>query len=60
MPVIIVVIAYNLPSAIALYWVTSNIFMIGQEIFVKRRMEDFENENFEKIENDKLKIKNEL
>ena len=60
MPVIIVVIAYNLPSAIALYWVTSNIFMIGQEIFVKRRMEDFEKENFQRIENDKLKIKNEL
>jgi YidC/Oxa1 family membrane protein insertase len=42
MPIIIVVIAYNLPSAIALYWLTSNIFMISQEIFVKRRMEAFE------------------
>ncbi len=39
MPIIIIVIAYNLPSAIALYWITSNIFMIGQEIIVKRKME---------------------
>ncbi|MCK5285666.1 MAG: YidC/Oxa1 family membrane protein insertase [Candidatus Pacebacteria bacterium] len=43
MPVIIVLIAYNLPSAIALYWITSNIFMISQEIFVKRKMEAVEN-----------------
>ncbi len=42
MPIIIVVIAYYLPSAIALYWVTSNIFMIGQEILVRRRMEQNE------------------
>ncbi|MFH1402082.1 MAG: YidC/Oxa1 family membrane protein insertase [Patescibacteria group bacterium] len=39
MPIIVVLISYNLPSAIALYWITSNIFMIFQEIFVKRKME---------------------
>lgn len=48
MPLIIIFIAYHLPSAIALYWVTSNIFMIGQEIFVKRRMENFERIGFSK------------
>lgn len=39
MPVIVFFISYSLPSAIALYWITSNIFMIFQEIFVKRKME---------------------
>ncbi|MCK5021851.1 MAG: membrane protein insertase YidC [Candidatus Pacebacteria bacterium] len=39
MPVIIIFIAYNLPAAIALYWITSNIFMIFQEVFIKRKME---------------------
>ncbi|MBU1046339.1 YidC/Oxa1 family membrane protein insertase [Patescibacteria group bacterium] len=43
MPVIIIIISYNLPSAIALYWITSNIFMIGQEMFVKRKMEEKQN-----------------
>ena len=39
MPVIVFFISYSLPAAIALYWITSNIFMILQEIFVKRKME---------------------
>ncbi|MCK4386787.1 MAG: YidC/Oxa1 family membrane protein insertase [Candidatus Pacebacteria bacterium] len=39
MPVIVFFISYSLPAAIALYWTTSNIFMILQEIFVKRKME---------------------
>ena len=43
MPVLVVFISYYLPSAIALYWATSNIFMILQEIFVKRKMETADN-----------------
>ncbi len=39
MPVIIFFISYSLPAAIALYWTTSNVFMIFQEIFVKKKME---------------------
>lgn len=39
MPVIVFFISYSLPAAIALYWITSNMFMIFQEIFVKRKME---------------------
>ena len=39
MPIIVFFISYSLPAAIALYWITSNMFMIFQEIFVKRRME---------------------
>ncbi len=38
-PVIVFLISYNLASAIALYWVVSNLFMIGQELFVKRKLE---------------------
>jgi len=36
MPVIIAIIAYTLPALIALYWTTSNVFTILQEIFVRR------------------------
>lgn len=35
-PIIITVIAYALPSAVALYWITSNVFQIGQEMYVKK------------------------
>ena len=42
MPVVVFFISYSLPAAIALYWTTSNIFMIFQEIFVKRKMEKSE------------------
>ena len=40
MPIIVFFISYSLPSAVALYWTTSNIAMILQEIFVKRKMEE--------------------
>lgn len=35
MPVIIAIASYSISGAVALYWVTSNIFTIGQEIFVR-------------------------
>lgn len=38
MPIIITVVAYTISSAVALYWVTSNIFSIGQELFVRRNV----------------------
>lgn len=38
-PVIVFVISYKLAAALALYWLVSNLFMIGQELFVKRRLE---------------------
>ncbi|MEX0652182.1 MAG: YidC/Oxa1 family membrane protein insertase [Candidatus Paceibacterota bacterium] len=38
LPVIIGVISYSISAAIALYWTTSNIFAILQEIFVRKRM----------------------
>ena len=39
LPVMIVFIAYVVNAAVALYWITSNIFGIGQEIFVKRKLD---------------------
>jgi YidC/Oxa1 family membrane protein insertase len=37
LPVVIAVIAYMISAAVALYWAISNIFTIGQEIFVRRK-----------------------
>jgi len=39
MPIIITVFASQLPAAISVYWITSNIFSIGHELFVKRKAE---------------------
>ncbi|MBI2618026.1 membrane protein insertase YidC [Candidatus Kaiserbacteria bacterium] len=38
LPIIVGVIAYTISAAVALYWTTSNVFAIGQEIFVRRKM----------------------
>lgn len=38
MPVLITIIAWTLPAIIALYWVTSNVFTIFQEMFIRRRL----------------------
>jgi len=35
-PFIIAFIAYSISGAIALYWITSNLFMVGQQIYVKK------------------------
>lgn len=39
LPVFIIIIATRLPSAVVLYWVTSNLFMIAQEFLFKRKRE---------------------
>ena len=36
MPVIVFFAAYGFSSVIALYWVTSNLFAIGQELYIRR------------------------
>jgi membrane protein insertase Oxa1/YidC/SpoIIIJ len=36
-PFIVAFIAYNISGAIALYWITSNLFMVGQQIYVKKK-----------------------
>lgn len=37
LPVILALTAASLPGAVALYWVTSNMFSIGQEMWVTKR-----------------------
>ncbi len=37
LPLIIGGVAYTIPAAAPLYWVTSNLFMIGQELFMGKR-----------------------
>lgn len=34
-PVLFIAFSLSIPSAVALYWLTSNIFSIGQELFVR-------------------------
>jgi YidC/Oxa1 family membrane protein insertase len=49
LPIIVGVISYTISAAVALYWTTSNIFAILQEIFIRRRLlknaEENETEN---------------
>jgi YidC/Oxa1 family membrane protein insertase len=47
MPVIVIVISYTISSAIALYWATSNIFAIGQELLVRREIRRLEKKTSE-------------
>ena len=35
MPVMIFVIAFRFPAAISIYWIIGNLFMLGQELFVR-------------------------
>jgi YidC/Oxa1 family membrane protein insertase len=37
-PVIVFFISYNISGAIALYWLTTNVFSIGQELFIRRKI----------------------
>ncbi len=38
LPVVVTVIAYTISAAVALYWTTSNLFAIGQELYVRRHI----------------------
>lgn len=50
MPTIILITAYFVGGAVALYWTTSNLFTLGQELYLRRRVkskyeEDTTNDN---------------
>jgi membrane protein insertase Oxa1/YidC/SpoIIIJ len=36
-PVLITGIAYSLISVVSLYWIVSNLFGIGQELYIRRK-----------------------
>lgn len=42
LPIVIAFIAYSLSSLVALYWATSNLFTIGQELFMRRAAKKLE------------------
>lgn len=48
MPIMITVFAFILPSALALYWVVGNLFMVAQTVFVRKPMLDQANTGGEK------------
>ncbi len=37
-PVIVYFIAYSISGVIALYWITSNLFTIGQELYIRKHL----------------------
>jgi YidC/Oxa1 family membrane protein insertase len=37
MPIIVAFVSYSISAAVSIYWITSNVFQILQEIFVKRK-----------------------
>jgi membrane protein insertase Oxa1/YidC/SpoIIIJ len=40
-PFIVALISYNISGAIALYWITSNAFAVGQQIYAKKKEDNF-------------------
>ncbi len=36
-PIIVIFISYSISAAVALYWITSNVFAIVQEIYIKKK-----------------------
>jgi YidC/Oxa1 family membrane protein insertase len=40
LPVLIIFISAKLPAAVSLYWITSNIFSIGHELYVRRKAKE--------------------
>ncbi|HEU0085536.1 MAG TPA: YidC/Oxa1 family membrane protein insertase [Candidatus Paceibacterota bacterium] len=42
-PVVVTFIAYSISGAVALYWITSNIFTIGQQLYAERSNKTNEN-----------------
>ena len=40
MPVIVFVAAYFISAAVALYWFTSNLFGIGQELVIRKQVKE--------------------
>ncbi len=39
LPVMIAIFASIVPAAVALYWLTTNLFTIGQELFIRRKLD---------------------
>lgn len=44
MPIFTFIIALNLPAGLPLYWATTTVFSIGEQVLVKRRREEVSNQ----------------
>jgi YidC/Oxa1 family membrane protein insertase len=44
LPIFVFFISYSVNAAVPIYWTTSNLFAIGQEIFVRRKLVDQSNQ----------------
>jgi len=51
MPLVVIGVAYVISAAIALYWTTSNLFAIGQEFYVRRKIKNKYEDNGEVVSN---------
>jgi membrane protein insertase Oxa1/YidC/SpoIIIJ len=40
LPIFITIVAYQLSVAVAIYWITSNIFTIIQEWYIRRKLSE--------------------
>lgn len=50
-PLITVLILYNLPSAIGLYWLATTIFSIGQQLYINKRVNKEDSHGTDKTNN---------
>jgi membrane protein insertase Oxa1/YidC/SpoIIIJ len=48
-PVMIALIAYSLISVVSLYWIVSNLFGIGQELYLRRTTKEVVTKNGSKV-----------
>lgn len=39
-PFVVALISYNVSAAVALYWVTTNLFTIGQELWIQKKLKN--------------------
>jgi len=37
LPVIIFLVSFSVSGAVALYWTTSNLFAVGQELYLRKK-----------------------
>ncbi len=56
MPIVVIGVAYMVSAAIAIYWTTSNLFAIGQEFYVRRKIKDRQDTGVEKKVPDAVKV----
>lgn len=52
LPVFIGIIAYQISAAVALYWVTSNLFIVSQELLIRKKAKQLKHKSIESTKAD--------